>query len=535
MAADIVGAIRTDFGSRGTAGPFRRRLAGACAGLATFAAGAATAQTAEPEVTGTEPQTRLLDPTLSLDPSAPQAGALPGGMTPAFGQGASGEGDWRFDFHGQFTMPMVVGSAPRVDRQEGDSQRVLHAPPVIPGDKETFSYTNTVPTPYAQLNLSYGNSIVTGTVTLLAEQASVSAGYFDPPSQAGINDVFLGIRPRLGPSARMQIYVGAFTSRYGVMGEYDEGRYGTPIIARINGAGEAAVATLALNKDFSLLLEQGIVGQSSKAPADLTPDGWNDFADPSVGSTFAHHGHVGLAFRNLATLGTHYVYALSQDDTATGTLAPDGNISVLGADLRFNLARFGHLYLAGAHTKADHARVVSRVIQVLNTRGGSGLMDEYLGPWSNGNGSLTTFGGQYDLSVGKLVSYPVPFSGDGPDIFVSLFGLGTQVASDDDDYDGVLKLKYGVEGTYSLLSWFAVSARYDQVNPNSDDKKQSFMILSPRLIFRTDWQASNQVVLQYSRYVHGSASPVRTGYPPSLDRDAVPDDHVISLAGSMWW
>jgi len=103
---------------------------------------------------------------------------------------------------------MNVGIAPRADRQPGESDRVLHAPPVIPGDKETFTCTATIPTPYVQVNLSYGNSIVTGNISLLAEQPSVSAGYFDPPLQAGINDVFLDLRPRVGKNARLHGYVG---------------------------------------------------------------------------------------------------------------------------------------------------------------------------------------------------------------------------------------------------------------------------------------------------------------------------------------
>ncbi|MBN2195694.1 MAG: hypothetical protein JW751_22930 [Polyangiaceae bacterium] len=567
MAADIADAITMVAGSQerdmtpcgvtrvraagltGSGSPYgtllRRFLAVTVVAVATLPASWAAGQEAARE----EEQESVVHPSLTMDPASPQAAALPGGMTPSFGQPATGEGDWRFDFHGQFTMPLNMGLAPRrpipgrEDASDVEGETALHAPPVIPGDKERFTYTNTVPTPYAQLNLSYGNSIVTGTVTLLAEQGSVSAGYFDPPAQAGINDVFLEVRPRLGPRARVRLFFGNFTSRYGSAGEYDEGRYGTPMIARINGAGELVTATLGLSRSVNLLVEHGIAGQTSKAPPDLTPDGWNDWADTNVGSTFAHHGHVGMAYRNKVDLGAHYVYALSRDDTATGMLAPDGNLSVFGADLRLNLGRFGHFYLAGAHTTADHVPVISRVVQVLNARGGNGLIEEYLGENSHGNGSLTTLGGQYDLSVGKLVSYPVPFSGDGPDIFVSLFALGTQVASDDKAenadgeslYDGVLKLKYGVEATYSLFSWFALSGRFDQVNPNSEDKSQSFMILSPRLIFRTDWQASNQVVLQYSRFVNGSNVPVWQGYPPSLDPDAVPDENVISLSASMWW
>jgi len=444
-------------------------------------------------------------------------------------------GDWRFDFHGQFTMPMAVGLNTRHERQPGESETVVHQPPVIPGNKDTFGFTNVTPLPYAQLALSYGNSVVTGTVTILSEQASVSAGFFDPPTQAGVNDMFLTVHPQLGNQADLKILVGAFSNRYGTPGEYDEGRYGTPLIARTNGVGETVVATLRVHDDITLLLEQGIQGQSSAAPADITPDGWNDFADPNVGASLLTNTSVGVAYRHNAVLGAHLLHAWSQDDQATGRLAPDGSINVIGADLRLSLGRFGHFYGALARTKAQYAGTVGRIIEVLNTRGGNGLVDNYLGPASDGNGQLLTFGGQYDLSIGKLVSYPVPFSGDGPDIFVSLFALGTRVKSDDPTRDGVFKLKRGLEATYSLLSWFAASARFDQVDPNMDETRESFIIVSPRLIFRTDWQATNQVVLQYSRFINGSLTTVQTGYPPRDDVSAVPDENVVSLSASMWW
>src|SRR5688572_27331336 len=157
------------------------RVLGATTLVALVPVGQAHAQTSNKQATPAavaESDESIKNPALSLDPSAPQTGALPGGMTPAYGQEAGGMGDWRFDYHGQFTMPVAVGINSRADQQAGESDFVLHAPPQVPGDKETFSYTNGIPLPYAQLNLSYGNSIVTGTVILAAEQASVSSGFF---------------------------------------------------------------------------------------------------------------------------------------------------------------------------------------------------------------------------------------------------------------------------------------------------------------------------------------------------------------------
>lgn len=475
-----------------------------------------------------------LDPSLGLDPANPQVGSLPGGMTPAYGEESVDAADWRFDFHGFLRAPLRFGINTRPNPGPGQEETVYHAPPVVPDDLETFSHTGVVPTPYGQLNFSYGNNIVTGTAIILARQTNVSSGWFDPPSQAGVNDLFMTLTPDLGSKLKLRANVGAFSNRYGAMGENDEGRYDTPLIARVNGVGETVSVTAGFG-DWAISAEQGIQGQSSKAPTSITPDGWNDFADDNVGSSFVNHLHAGVNYAGKATFGLHYLTAFAQDERATGTDLADGRIDILGADLRLTLGRFGHFYLAGSHTDADRSRTVGRVVEVLNTRGGPGLMDHYLGPDSEGTGSLLTFGAQYDLSIGKLISYPVPFYGDGPDVVVSVFGLQTQVESEDADYDGITKRKFGGEVGYGQWSWLAFGLRYDQVAPNVDEGRFSFAVISPRVILRTDWNSQDQVVLQYSRWLNGSLTTVRTGYPPREDPSVVPDEHMISLTANMWW
>src|SRR5262249_8022217 len=160
----------------------------------------------------------------------------------------------------------------------------------------------------------------------------------EPAAQLGINDVFLSILPNVGEKIRLRILVGAFPSRYGATGEYDEGRYGTPLIARINGMGEQ-ISLRAVIGDFPIVLEQGIQGQTNQAGSAITPDLWNGFADPAEGSTFVNHLHAGVGYR-WATLGAHLISAFSQDDRSTG-LGPDGSIRVLASDLRLSLGRFG--------------------------------------------------------------------------------------------------------------------------------------------------------------------------------------------------
>jgi hypothetical protein len=473
---------------------------------------------------------------LGLAPGTPQVGALPGGLTPAYGQRAADDAEWRFDFHGFLTMPLRAGLNMRSGPASADQHiQVLHAPPVVPDYRDSFTYTSVVPQPYVQLNFSYGNQLVTGNVVLLARTATTGASFYNPPEQSGISDAFLNFRlPGVVKNTHLGINVGAFTNRYGVMGEYDEGKYGTPVIARINGVGENIIAKYGMGNAV-IAFEQGFQGQFDKFPNDVLPAGWNNFGNPNAGSGFVSHVHLGLAYLSTATVGLHYLNAWTQDDRASQSRQPDGSMRVLAADLRLTTGNLGHAYFVAAHTRAVHAGSVGRILEVMNTEGGQRLVNNYFGPDSGGTGSLTTVALQYDVSVKSIMKYPQVFAGDSRDVVLSLFAMQTQVSSDDASYDGGVERKFGAEASASLFRWLAGSLRFDRVNALVNNGPQSFSVVSPRLIFRTKWQAHEQVVLQYSRFIYGSDVIVRSGYPAVPDPSLNPDRNVLSLSASMWW
>jgi hypothetical protein len=192
---------------------------------------------------------------------------------------------------------------------------------------------------------------------------------------------------------------------------------------------------------------------------------------------------------------------------------------------------------------ANDSESVSGVIEILNARGGPELRDEYLGPDSGGNGSLAIFGAQYDLSLARLL-YRDKFRGESADVLLSLFGMAAKVKSDDQArdpsdgsklYDGVQKLKGGMEATYNMLSWFGVSTRVDHVRLNVDDPKQAVTIISPRVLLHTGWQSQDEISLQYSRFLYGSKVYARSGYPAVIDPSAKRDSDVFSLSATFWW
>lgn len=481
---------------------------------------------------GTQPPAR--EQPLGLDPGAPQVPTLPGGVTPAFGTPTAVSEDFRLAIHGFVSVPLRLGINERENPGSDQQQLVLHAPPQVPGEFESFGYTGVVPDPWVQLNFTYGNPYVAATVILASRTVTNAVSYFEAQDMIGINDAFLTFRAPVNDQLSFAANVGAFANRYGQMGEYDLGRYGTPLIARISGVGFTGTGRLRLGS-VELAAELGLHGQLTKTPVNVEPAGWNGFADPNVGSTFAAHGHVAAGLNDFVHVGVHAIQAFVRDDRV-GPEQPRGDLSIFGADVRMTGGRFGHLYAGVAHTSADTARGISGVVRVLDAPGGLGLMRNYLGPNSEGTGELLTFGAEYTLSLGTLLRYPAGFEGNGPDLLASVFGITTGVTSPNEpQWDDVQKLKYGTELTYSMLSWFAAGGRYDRVIPDTDDATRTHAIATLRTIFRTNWNARDQVVLQYSHFFTGSGSVVVDGYPPAPDPTIEPDAHVVSLAASMWW
>lgn len=471
-------------------------------------------------------------PRLGLDPGEPQAPSPP--PTLPFGVQPAQSKELVLDFHGYLLLPMELGLLHRPNPTAGQGSLVLHAPPVIPQFQEAFEYTGVIPTPWAQLNFTYGNSTVSATTILAATTFSDANGYYDTAHQLGVNDAFLTVNvSKLAQfSFPFEAHVGAMTGRYGAMGAYDVGRYGTPLIAQTNTVGETLDTAIPIGP-VSLLIEQGFGGQLARPPVGLVPAGWNGFANANTGATFVNHLHAGIAYGKHFQLGLHYLSAWTSDDLNNGGTIPDGQITVLGAETHLS-GQFGHLYLGVASTRAANVAPVSGAIRILNAQGGPDLISEYLGPNSNGNGSLVTFGGQYDVSVARLLFGRV-YEGKSADVLVSLFGIGAAVSSHDPAYDGVLKLKGGAEITYDFLSWMGISERFDHVRLKSNDSTQAFSILSSRLLLHTNWLARDEIALQYSYFADGSNVNVRTGYPPVIDPSRTPDANVFSLIGTIWW
>jgi hypothetical protein len=210
---------------------------------------------------------------------------------------------------------------------------------------------------------------------------------------------------------------------------------------------------------------------------------------------------------------------------------------------------------------------VSGVVQILNSGGGRDLMDRYFGRNNlDGRGSLFLAGGEYAVSLGELLRYPDEFFGEGPDLKLSAYGLYGHIVADDPARDGEDKYKLGVEGTYSFLSWLALTGRVDRAVPyvhppraptteegplceeqnlgpggecllykNQNDN--AYTVLTAKAVFRSDWTAREALTVQYSRFFYRPnfhLVTLNSGGQVSNQTDQ-PDRDLLAVYGTLWW
>ncbi|MGC4065159.1 MAG: hypothetical protein QM784_11035 [Polyangiaceae bacterium] len=308
------------------------------------------------------------------------------------------------------------------------------------------------------------------------------------------------------------------------MGAWDAGEYDTYLFGRTHVMG----GTVRLEYDFedqpvTIGIEDGVGAKRPDAQI------YN-----SARFTLLHHVHADVSWAQRATFGLHLLHAFAAEEARfTGPqpawvypnpyvspyqspTQPDGRMLIFGGDARFDMPDvFGYLYLGASYIDLKHAVTVAPAVEVIHSYGGGefnmGVTGNYLDSeacrWgfqgaqcSGGNGGVLTIAGQYVAKVGDLLGQS-PFGQD-QDLTVKLYGMFNRVSSRDPLNDGIVKLKAGTDIQFDAFEALAFATRFDYLAPNSRNEKQRFMILSPRLVFRSKLVTHEQVALQYSRYIY---------------------------------
>jgi hypothetical protein len=102
-------------------------------------------------------------------------------------------------------------------------------------------------------------------------------------------------------------------------------------------------------------------------------------------------------------------------------------------------------------------------------------------------------------------------------------------------FDGRVRYKMGADALYAFLPYLAVGGRLDRVVPNSRDSSETFHVLAGRVVFKTDWQSRESIMLLYAKWLYGAHThPEYSSLTNSLPLPRL-DDQLIALNVNIWW
>lgn len=492
---------------------------------------------------------------LGLSPYTPQVPALPGGFTPGFAAPMP-TGDWNFVYNGFMSASLEVSMNERIDPQPGQSETALHTLPVIIDEYNSFTSTNTRPGNWVNMNFSYGNDIVTSSISINTWNPSRPTNFWQIGSQYFINNMFLRFRIPEVEGFRLGWTVGYFTNTYGVLGQYGGGLYTHAIIGGPQGVGETVVIERDVGEGLTAVFEHGFMGNAGgKNPNDIVQFA-GDEGDPGWVASWTHHAHLGLVSSGEATLQAqiHYMVTWSQDDRlqrnpglnpntvvdfpadipttreVDESYVRDGRLTVIGADAKMISSSLGVLGVGVAYMDGHYVFPLRGVI----TYGGDPerLTNSWWGVNTGGTGTLLLGGISYTMSLARLLLHPEPFSGQAPDIVLTAGATFGRTTSDEAEFDGRVRHKYGVDALYTVLPWLGFGLRLDRVVPTSKNDRQTFHVVAPRVLFKTDWNSRENITLSYVKWFFGPESHL-----DGLNNRAseLIDDQMFTLNFNMWF
>jgi hypothetical protein len=489
-------------------------------------------------------------------------------------------GQWTPRFSGFMSASFQGSIGQRTNPVAGQSRTVIHTPPQTLDEYASFVGTNTMPGQWVALNFTYGNGVVSANVSLNTWNPTEPTTYYQIGSQIFLMNAYLEFTiPQIGP-IRPRVMAGYFGPFYGSLAEYGLGMYTNPMIGSPRGVGELTVLEYRLQPTWTLFVEHGFVGSRNGNVAwNVVPTGGNGGANPVLPAAWVHHAHVVLRRTGDTQFhtGLHYLYNWAQDDRSQQPIdnpttrevfedrIKDGSITVIGWDANARNAAWGSVGIGASYIRGENAFL----LRGLNTFGGEGnnLTDRWFGSASGGTGTLLAMGLNYNTSLGRMLR--PSYSSDAPDVainagFVMAYTLThtltapgtsnpnappasdlndpttwavpltpTPLSANVDTFNHRLRYKFGLETIYTMRSWVAVALRADRVAPNSKDQglSETFYVLAPRVVFRTNWVSRESISIIYGRWFYGPGS-----HPEANSiRQAGLDKNLVAFNVNMWW
>ena len=418
---------------------------------------------------------------------------------------------WSFGFHGYVRMPVRWVDSPTGERG-----------PYLVDDHYTesgFAYLPVNETEWAELALSAEKGRTRVVAGLFAAEFSdwaeqPSKGHSTPAT------VFAEHTWETAPVV-VRLRAGMFWERMGYLDAYD-----TYVFGRTHVGGAS------LHVD---VLDVAYVRGGFGAHARTQVRGFSPVTWAVVG------GDLGWV-----DLGLYYVHtATDDDDDQFDDSFQNGELSVLGAELKLAVPYVGKLHGAFAFYDAQKTEFIGESVELLHSAGGNNLRQNFLGNLENGTGEIQVTAFDLTWQPKRTVAAFAPDAAAHlAGLDVRLFGMSAHVAtpherkepSDEFKNDRVY-FKWGGELVYRAvplgLSEPFVALRYDRVLMDADHESVAFRVLTPRVgVTPTD---GFDVFLAYSNYAYGDNLKPRRDVLNRVGEDTRPDEHVVKLQAEASW
>jgi hypothetical protein len=459
-------------------------------------------------------------PALGLSPLAPPKPPALGGRAASFGENRD-PSEASFRLGGTIYGSETVGIGQRGQATEpGQTSTVLHVPARYQGRLPLYVGIN------AGLVATYGTPVVSATVSFYSHSSGKEwEGYYSPARGPSFSQAYLLLTPPPLGKLRFRAQVGAFSEFFGGPGQWGWGIFG-PLLAT-RGYGESMNIEYDLTPDARLALGHGVAGVPSVPESFVrgTYTGWNETGV----STIFQHAHAGVNVQNKYIARFHFASVHGTDEHRyLNPTSHDGKMNIFIAETHWFADQYGQLGLSGGLWDLDHAiPIQDGVWWGLNfTQGAQDISRNYLGPNSNGTGRVAALSAEYDLSLARLLWYPQPFDGNGPDLRMIFAGVADRtLASEDAYFKHATGYLFGVDLDYRMLSWFSTTLRSYGESRALAQGRFRVVSISPGIAFRSDWQTLDHIELVYSRLFYSGAVDNNPAAP--LDRS------VLTLAAGM--
>jgi hypothetical protein len=457
---------------------------------------------------------------LGLAPIAPPTPPALGGRAASFGSNKD-PNEAAFRLGGTIFGSEPVGIGTRGQATEpGQTSTVLHVPARYQGRIPLYVGVN------AGLYVTYGSPVVSATITFYAHSSGKEwEGYYNPTLGPSFSQAYLSVTPPPLGKLRLHAQVGAFSEVFGSPGQWGWGIFGPMLATR--GYGESVSAEYDATNDTRLTFGHAVEGIPSVPEAFVrgTYTGWNETGV----STVLQHAHAGINYQNKYIFRLHFAEVHGTDEHQyLVTTRHDGSMNVYIAEAHWFADQLGQFGLSGALWNLDHATPISDgVWWGLNyTQGAQDMTRNYLGPNSTGTGKVAGLSAEYDMSLARILWYPQPFDGNGPDVRLIIAGVADRtLATDDPQFKHATGYLFGEEIDYRMRSWFSATLRSYGETRTLAVGQWRVVSISPGIAFRSDWQSLDHIELIYSRLFYSGAVDNNPAAP--LDRS------VLTLAAGM--